>query len=122
VVVTRQYRRKPAPTHAQKTDMQSQAQLVRITPARVDGLTLGAIEGEKRRHLEVADIAGQLAHPQKRRLPALHRELYQWEVTIPFWNVNRKMNRKVNGINDLPTSTPRQRWVCEPPVIALKTT
>ena len=62
------------PTHAQKTDMERQAQLVGVTPACVDYLALSTIEGEKRLHLEVADIAGQLAHPQKRRLPALHRE------------------------------------------------
>ena len=31
------------------------------------------------------------------------------------------MNRKANEINDLPTPPPRQCWVCEPPVIALKT-
>jgi hypothetical protein len=61
-------------THAQKIDMQRQAQLVGITPARIDCLALGTIEGKKRLHLEVADIAGQLAHPQKRRLPALHCE------------------------------------------------
>ena len=61
-------------THAQKTDMQRQTELVGVTPARIDRLALGTIEGEKRLHLEVADIAGQLAQPQKRRLPALHRE------------------------------------------------
>ncbi|MDI1269227.1 MAG: hypothetical protein PSV40_09010 [Polaromonas sp.] len=32
-----------------------------------------------------------------------------------------KVNRKSNEINDLPTPPPRQCWVCEPPVIALKT-
>ncbi|MDO8769219.1 MAG: hypothetical protein Q7K57_11050 [Burkholderiaceae bacterium] len=32
-----------------------------------------------------------------------------------------KVNRKNNEINDLPTPPPRQCWVCEPPVIALKT-
>ena len=63
-----------AATHTQKTDMQSKAQLVGITPARIDCLALRTIKGEKSLHLEVADIAGQLAHPQKRRVPALHRE------------------------------------------------
>jgi hypothetical protein len=39
---------------------------VRITPARIDRLALGTIEGEKRLHFEVAEIAGELSHPQKR--------------------------------------------------------
>ncbi|GEM_PF-4457469 len=65
-----------AATHAQKTDMQRHAQLVGITPARIDCLALSTIEGEKRLYLEVADIAGQLAHPQKRSLPALPRDPY----------------------------------------------
>ena len=54
--------------------MQRQTELVGVTPARIDCLALCTIEGEKRLHLEVADIAGQLAHPQKRRLPTLYRE------------------------------------------------
>jgi len=54
--------------------MQRQTELVGVTPARIDCLALCTIEGEKRLHLEVTDIAGQLTHPQKRRLPVLHRE------------------------------------------------
>ena len=63
-----------------------------------------AIKGEKRLHLEVADIAGELTHPQKRCVPALHLEPQKWEATIPVC----KVNRKVNEINDLPTPPPRQ--------------
>ena len=55
---------KQTPAHAQKTDMKRQAQLVGVTPACVDCLALSTIEGEKCLHLEVADIAGQLAHPK----------------------------------------------------------
>ena len=36
-------------------------------------------------------------------------------------NQDSKVNRKSNEINDLPTPPPRRCWVCEPPVIALKT-
>ena len=57
---------KQAATHAQKANVQCQAKFVGITPARIDCLTLGTIEGEKRLHLEVADIAGEPSHPQKR--------------------------------------------------------
>jgi len=32
-----------------------------------------------------------------------------------------KVNKKAFEINDLPTPPPRQCWVCEPPLIALKT-
>ena len=62
---------KQTPTYAQKPNMQSHTQLVGITPARIDCLAISTSEGEKRIHLEVADIAGQLAHPQKRRLPTV---------------------------------------------------
>ena len=55
-----------AATHAQKANVQCQTKFVGITPARIDRLALGTIEGEKRLHLEVADIAGELSHPQKR--------------------------------------------------------
>ena len=54
--------------------MERQTKLVGITSACIDRLALGTIEGEKRLHLEVADIAGKLTHPQKRCVPALHRE------------------------------------------------
>ena len=54
--------------------MKRHAKLVGITSARIYCLAFRTIEDEKRLHLEVADIAGQLVHPQKRRLPTLHRE------------------------------------------------
>jgi hypothetical protein len=54
------------PTHAQETNMERQTKLVGITSACIDCLALYAIKGEKRLHLEVADIAGELTHPQKR--------------------------------------------------------
>jgi hypothetical protein len=57
-----------------KPILQRQAQLVGITPACINRLALGTSEGKKRLHLKVADIEGQLAHPQKCRLPALHRK------------------------------------------------
>jgi hypothetical protein len=46
--------------------MERQTKLVGITSACIDCLALYAIKGEKRLHLEVADIAGELTHPQKR--------------------------------------------------------
>ncbi|MBQ1557182.1 MAG: hypothetical protein IIZ69_03080, partial [Pseudomonas sp.] len=62
------------------------------------------IEGEKCLHLEVADIAGEPTHPQKRCVPTLHREPQKWEATIPVY----KANGKVNEINGLPRPPPRQ--------------
>jgi len=72
--------------------MKRQTKLVGITPACIDCVALGTIEGEKRLHLEVADIAGELTQSQKRRLPTLHREPQKWEATIPVLKVNRKPN------------------------------
>ena len=54
------------PTHAQETNMERQTKLVGITSACIDCVALGTIEGEKCLHLEVADIAGEPTHPQKR--------------------------------------------------------
>jgi hypothetical protein len=49
--------------------MQRHAQFVGIASAGIDGLTLCFIEGEKRLHLEVAQIAAQFVCPKKRSLP-----------------------------------------------------
>ena len=65
---------KQTSTHAPEPNIQRHAQLVGIAPAGIDCLALCTIEGEKRIHLEVTYISGQLVHPQKRRLPTLHRE------------------------------------------------
>jgi len=92
------------PTHAQETNMERQTKLVGITSACIDCVALGSIEGEKCLHLEVADIAGEPTHPQKRCVPTLHREPQKWEATIPVY----KANRKVNEINGLPRPPPRQ--------------
>ena len=54
--------------------MQRKTELVSVTPARIDGLALHTIKGEKRLHLKIADITGELTHPQKCCVPALHRE------------------------------------------------
>src|SRR3546814_20798554 len=69
-------------THAQETNMERQTKLVGITSACIDCVALGTIEGEKCLHLEVADIAGEPTHPQKRCVPTLHREPQKWEATI----------------------------------------
>ena len=70
--------------------MERQTKLVGITSACIDCVALGTIEGEKCLHLEVADIAGEPTHPQKRCVPTLHREPQKWEATIPVYKANRK--------------------------------
>jgi hypothetical protein len=72
--------------------VQRHAQLVGIAPGGIDRLALCTIEGDNRIYLEVTHVAGQLVHPQKRRLPTLHREPRKWTVTIPVLGVNRKVN------------------------------